>query len=361
MQDDHNSLKLVGKAIQLTFDTITSLMIRYPSFMRAVVANTPSSSPSPASASKRVKGSGVEQDFTVALSKAETVSEQTSRWFKGQVKLFESKLSVLLVSSSLPSPLRLDALSLLLRLIEAEAKFYSQELRMSALATDQIHSLIRHSPFASSFLSLTQTLLFLKREAASPALLALLCDNYLNQFDDLRFYFLERAKELIEGFASESARSGRIDDCRTLFFNSFEVLSRLSFPKSDPLDRFLFHQAPVPFDTPQQPPPPPLRLGKRTSDQTGIDHRSFKIYQLKAHRKLLQRFVLALMKGHLVDEEIPLDVYRRFLLLLPDRILPHLQSPTIMHDFLSDAFSRGDVHSILSLRSLFVLLTKHNL
>ena len=45
---------------------------------------------------------------------------------------------------------------------------------------------------------------------------------------------------------------------------------------------------------------------------------------------------------------------------LPDHVLPYLNQPLLLADFLSDAYSAGGQSGVLALQSLFLLITKHN-
>ncbi|XP_043225065.1 nucleolar complex protein 4 homolog [Amphibalanus amphitrite] len=54
-------------------------------------------------------------------------------------------------------------------------------------------------------------------------------------------------------------------------------------------------------------------------------------------------------------------LYRRVLILLPERVLPHLQNPLRLTDFLLSSYQIGGVVSVLSLQGVFYLMQHHNL
>ena len=54
-------------------------------------------------------------------------------------------------------------------------------------------------------------------------------------------------------------------------------------------------------------------------------------------------------------------LYRRVLILLPERVLPHLQNPLRLTDFLLSSYQIGGVISVLSLQGVFYLMQHHNL
>uniref|UniRef100_A0AAR2LQG9 CCAAT-binding factor domain-containing protein n=1 Tax=Pygocentrus nattereri TaxID=42514 RepID=A0AAR2LQG9_PYGNA len=59
--------------------------------------------------------------------------------------------------------------------------------------------------------------------------------------------------------------------------------------------------------------------------------------------------------------KLPGNMYKKVLVILHDSILPHMNDPTLMIDFLSAAYSVGGAVSLLALNGLFVLIHQHNL
>ena len=54
-------------------------------------------------------------------------------------------------------------------------------------------------------------------------------------------------------------------------------------------------------------------------------------------------------------------IYKKTLLIVHKRIIPHLPQPTVLMDFLTDSYNAGGAISLLALKGLFVLITEHNL
>uniref|UniRef100_A0A8C6XZ36 Nucleolar complex associated 4 homolog n=1 Tax=Naja naja TaxID=35670 RepID=A0A8C6XZ36_NAJNA len=54
-------------------------------------------------------------------------------------------------------------------------------------------------------------------------------------------------------------------------------------------------------------------------------------------------------------------LYKKVLVILHDSILPHLNEPTLLMDFLTVAYDVGGAISLLALNGLFVLILQHNL
>ncbi|GJJ69199.1 U3 small nucleolar RNA-associated protein 19 [Entomortierella parvispora] len=54
-------------------------------------------------------------------------------------------------------------------------------------------------------------------------------------------------------------------------------------------------------------------------------------------------------------------IYKKTLLIVHKRIIPHLPQPTVLMDFLTDSYNAGGAISLLALKGLFILITEHNL
>ncbi|PRD28766.1 UNVERIFIED_CONTAM: noc4l-b [Trichonephila clavipes] len=58
---------------------------------------------------------------------------------------------------------------------------------------------------------------------------------------------------------------------------------------------------------------------------------------------------------------LPLPLLKKVLLVLHKKVIPHLENPCLMTDFLTDSYSQKGVISLLSLNSLFLLMDKYNI
>ncbi|GIY61255.1 nucleolar complex protein 4 homolog B [Caerostris darwini] len=58
--------------------------------------------------------------------------------------------------------------------------------------------------------------------------------------------------------------------------------------------------------------------------------------------------------------QLPFSVLKKVLLILHKRVVPYLQNPCLLLDFLTDSYDRGGILSLLSLSSLFFLIDKYN-
>lgn len=80
------------------------------------------------------------------------------------------------------------------------------------------------------------------------------------------------------------------------------------------------------------------------------------LLQLGVHRRGFSECWLKLLKLPLTEE-----MYRKVLLILHKRILPHMSEPKLLMDFLTDSYNIGGAVSLLALNGLFTLITEHNL
>ncbi|KAJ3615942.1 hypothetical protein Zmor_012178 [Zophobas morio] len=80
------------------------------------------------------------------------------------------------------------------------------------------------------------------------------------------------------------------------------------------------------------------------------------IVSLSAHRKVFSHFWLSFLR-----QLLPLRVYKRVLLMLEKSIIPFLNKPRLLIDFLTESYDKGGVYSLLSLSGLYVLITKYDL
>nr|CAG4651775.1 EOG090X04ZD [Triops cancriformis] len=54
-------------------------------------------------------------------------------------------------------------------------------------------------------------------------------------------------------------------------------------------------------------------------------------------------------------------LYRKVLILLPDKVMPHLEKPLLLTDFFTESYNIGGAISLLALNGVFVLIQKHHL
>lgn len=54
-------------------------------------------------------------------------------------------------------------------------------------------------------------------------------------------------------------------------------------------------------------------------------------------------------------------LHKQLLIVLLERVMPHLEKPVLMTDFLMDSLDADGPIGLLALQGVFILVTKHNL
>ncbi|XP_054731297.1 nucleolar complex protein 4 homolog A [Anastrepha obliqua] len=75
-------------------------------------------------------------------------------------------------------------------------------------------------------------------------------------------------------------------------------------------------------------------------------------------RKCINKVWLSLMQW---TDGMQEPVHRQMLIILLERILPHLEKPILLTDFLMDSLDCGGPVSLLALQGIFILIQKHNI
>ncbi|XP_067635334.1 nucleolar complex protein 4 homolog A [Eurosta solidaginis] len=75
-------------------------------------------------------------------------------------------------------------------------------------------------------------------------------------------------------------------------------------------------------------------------------------------RKCINKVWLCLMQW---TDGISEPVHRQMLIILLERVLPHLEKPILLTDFLMDSLDCGGPVSLLALQGIFTLIQKHNI
>ncbi|XP_078467841.1 nucleolar complex protein 4 homolog [Lampetra planeri] len=88
----------------------------------------------------------------------------------------------------------------------------------------------------------------------------------------------------------------------------------------------------------------------------GDDTTETKVTDIKEHRKVFENTWLELLK-----HKLPQGLYKRVLVILHDRVMPHMRKPPLLMDFLKASYDIGGAVSLLALNGLFVLIHQYNL
>ncbi|GBB94666.1 hypothetical protein RclHR1_00240014 [Rhizophagus clarus] len=215
-------------------------------------------------------------------------------------------------------------------------------------------------------------------------------EKYWNTYDDLRFYFLKNAAKIINflldsgkpkdkvGPVSKKKRLDEksVDKLNNLMENTFSILEHLRTMPTDAseIDEFWTGH------------PSPESSNHQENDDCEVDsddmlfdelfnedfeeeqikesqkeipHKKTKkpmLLQLSAHKRVFSDCWLALMKLPMTQES-----YKKILLIMHKKIIPHMPQPTLLMDYLTESYNAGGVISILALNGLFTLINEYNL
>ncbi|KAI8370153.1 hypothetical protein EDC96DRAFT_552496 [Choanephora cucurbitarum] len=214
-----------------------------------------------------------------------------------------------------------------------------------------------------------------------------LVEKYLNVYDDLRHYFLKDAAEIMDQAyqkketlkksgnynsnkkAKLSETEEQQENLRLIASNVLSILEgiRTMPTEASEIDEF-WTVNPNTYETKavQQEKQTDDLLGEGLlSDSESEDEKDTKkdgkkrkhpLLQLRVHKRGFTDCWINLMKMPLTEE-----MYKRILLILHKRILPHMHEPKLLMDFLTDSYNVGGAVSLLALNGLFTLIVDHNL
>ncbi|KAI9316357.1 CBF/Mak21 family-domain-containing protein [Dichotomocladium elegans] len=198
-------------------------------------------------------------------------------------------------------------------------------------------------------------------------------EKYVNAYDDIRYHFYQRSAEIMEESLGKKA------GLKTIAKNVFSIIEAIqSMPtEENEINEFwTAHSNPHAKKNAEEDKfddammigdDDDLLLGDSglVSDNedatekkktTGKKKKPSPLLNLKAHKRVFQSCWITFLRMPLTEE-----LYKKTLLILHKRILPHLLNPTFLMDFLTDSYNVGGAVSLLAINGLFVLITEHNL
>ncbi|KAK3085127.1 hypothetical protein FSP39_024825 [Pinctada imbricata] len=144
-------------------------------------------------------------------------------------------------------------------------------------------------------------------------------------YDDIRYYVLK--------FLLSSLKSKQQATPSDVYLNNlFSLLEQISFPQieQDTCTHFL-------SKCPEEGAAP-------------------KMTSTKEHKKMFSHVWLDFLR-----HKLPASLYKRVLVMLHEKVMPHLTSPLLLSDFLTQSYEIGGAISLLALNGLFILVHKYNL
>ncbi|KAG0173975.1 hypothetical protein DFQ28_002981 [Apophysomyces sp. BC1034] len=266
--------------------------------------------------------------------------------------------------------LQVPALNILMALLKSHSEF-------SFIQTKQCK-------FANDFYGPVVEAVIQNRNLSQPLFNEFL-EKYVNVYDDLRHYFYKDTAELIEAAmkkreteapsAKKKRRTvGSAQDLSQLAQNIFSIVESIrTMPTEESeIDEFWTQN-------------PSSQKSKKKDDSEDIDgmddllgdagllseededneekgeglqkkEKKHPLLQLKVHQREFSQCWIKLLKLPLTEE-----IYKKTLLILHKRVLPHMIEPKMLMDFLTDSYNVGGAVSLLALNGLFTLITEHNL
>ncbi|KAF9430919.1 hypothetical protein BGZ94_002048 [Podila epigama] len=263
-----------------------------------------------------------------------------------------------------PEPgLQVPALKIMMDLVKAESAFQTAASGSPQFANDLYHKIVETL--------LTSTKL-------SQPLLSEFTEKYIGFYDDLRFYFLRNTTVVVDMALGSTAKNEKKSQAKAksakrasheklgvLLENAFAMLESLkSMPTEEKeLDEWWAGN-------------PDPNGGKKdyTGDSFGFsDDEEDEVEDLTKEDKAkgVKKHPLLVLLNHrrvfsdcwIAVLRLPITsiIYKKVLLIVHKRIIPHLPRPTVLMDFLTDSYNAGGAISLLALKGLFILITEHNL
>ncbi|XP_031567531.1 nucleolar complex protein 4 homolog A-like [Actinia tenebrosa] len=151
------------------------------------------------------------------------------------------------------------------------------------------------------------------------------------EYDDIRFHLLKNIRKALEN-EEDFQRNGR-------FFkgNIHALLSQVKVPgDNDEINNFLV-------------------LENNLQGPEGKDSKP-EVFLLKAHKKHFSKAWLLFLSKPLSPE-----IHKKVLLNLHTNVIPYMNDPKMLMDFLTDSYNFGGATSLLALNGLFILIHQYNL
>eukprot|EP00696_Hemimastix_kukwesjijk_P002030 gnl/Hemi2/12491_TR4257_c0_g1_i1.p1 gnl/Hemi2/12491_TR4257_c0_g1~~gnl/Hemi2/12491_TR4257_c0_g1_i1.p1 ORF type:complete len:565 (+),score=157.60 gnl/Hemi2/12491_TR4257_c0_g1_i1:45-1739(+) len=187
----------------------------------------------------------------------------------------------------------------------------------------------------------------------SDALLNHFAGEFLQVFDDVRYYTLKYVKNVVSQHITAAATTTK-EQSQALATNVFGLLRTVNMPTTaEELNGWF-----------AQPPPSELEAAVKDNEDSGDakkkkkrKRKTLRLDTLKAHKKCFGECWLAFLRL-----DLPLQVYKGVLASLETQVMPHMPSPLHLCGFLTDSYNSGNgLVSLLALNGLWELMSKHGL
>ncbi|KAF9585260.1 hypothetical protein BGW38_003158 [Lunasporangiospora selenospora] len=273
-------------------------------------------------------------------------------WLRENYKKFTKRLCELLDSTE--PGLQIPALKILLDLVKLESADLSRQEYNFANAL---------------YLKTVESLLYSTN--MSEPLMQEFSQKFVGFYDDLRFYFLKNAAFVINVALGQHPTKnqkaiGKVsqEKLAVLLDNSFGILESLNSMPTDAkeLDEFWAGSPDTGASKKSNSGEMSQFSDSEDEDMEEAGAASNKstgkgpLLSLHSHRRAFSDCWIAVLKLPFTQ-----TMYKKTLLIIHKRIIPHLPRPVVLMDFLTDSYNSGGAISLLALKGLFVLITEHNL
>ncbi|KAG0335981.1 hypothetical protein BG000_007051 [Podila horticola] len=261
--------------------------------------------------------------------------------------------------------LQVPALKILMDLVKVESAFLGVQSGGHHFANDLYHRIVEALLNCSNM---------------SQPLLSEFTEKYFGFYDDLRFYFLKDAAVVIDVALGTTGKNDKKAQAKKqkmgnraspeklslMLENAFAIMETLkSMPTDDKeLDEW-WTGSPDPNGEKKPYTGDNFGFSDEEEDETVEDLtkdgsakgvKKHPLLMLLNHKRVFSDCWIAVLR-------LPFTtvIYKKTLLIIHKRIIPHLPNPTVLMDFLTDSYNGGGAVSLLALKGLFILITEHNL
>lgn len=247
--------------------------------------------------------------------------EKVKNWLLTRYGEFKDILLEMVKSSSNSATIT-TALTVLIKLLSVESNYMAPNADESGYCPRPLLNNVIRSLLTS-------------KGDTEPALELLAGDDYLDTYDDLRYYFYREVAELLSSDEEKSALKKEV----SLNIVSDRIIDLLmaikTFPDSDDdIEDFYF--------------------SKPSLSKSALKHGT--PLKQSSHKTIFQKAWIAALSLPMTA-----DQYKAVLIILHKRIIPRMMRPQLLMDFLTDAYNSGGAVSVLALNGLFSLMQKYNL
>eukprot|EP01080_Neovahlkampfia_damariscottae_P000844 gene844-9093_t len=161
--------------------------------------------------------------------------------------------------------------------------------------------------------------------------------NYLIEYQDILYYTLDVLSKLIQ--KKKCTKLSTLNFCKNLLLiaDKIEIPTKFKF--------LLLENSSI-----------------QSSDSTNQKKRKIKNtkHELEnsiEYKKVFQNYWISFLQ----IKDMPLVVYHLVLIKMSQEIIPNFENPFLLNDFIAGSFDKGGDIAVLSMESLFTLITKYNL